>query len=443
MKARLSKIRESMDDSFWFVPAVMGLAAVLGALSLIALDEWLGGDWLEDYSWLWSGGPDGARAMMATIAGSLITVISIVFSLTITTLAQTATHFGPRVLRNFTSDLGVQLTLGTFIATFIYCLLVMRTVRSVQEAEFVPYLTVNVGFLLTLASLAVLLYFIDHVAKSIQAENLIAEVGRDFQAALPVLFPKQVGEPHNPQEDRPPHAWEWKRATVIRSVKAGYLQRVDEKLLIRLAVENNLVIKLKQRPGDFFAIGTPMMEFLAGDGHDETLEEELSEAFVTGGHRTPEQDGTYPIQQLVEIAAHALSPGINEPFTAMTCLDWLGSCLCGVARSDEPAALRRDENHRLRVIAKPLTFEQITRVAFDQIRVSGGGNPAVMARLFQIITDLAPVVRRANDGQELIRQARIIGEEVGRISNSSDRERVAELQRKAIRALTCSQFTEN
>jgi uncharacterized membrane protein len=445
MKARLIKLRRKMAESFWFIPMVMVLLAVSAALSLVAADRSIGSKWLENHGWLWSGGPDGARTMMATIAGSLITVISIVFSLTITTLAQTATHFGPRVLRNFTSDTGVQITLGTFVSTFVYCLLVMRTVRSVEELSFVPYLAVNLGFLMTLASVAVLVYFIDHISKSIQADNLIAEVGRNFLESLPELFPRQVGDAHDPPNECPPRALDWQGAAVIHSAEAGYLQHIDAEALIQVAGKHDLVIKLIRRPGDFLTAGMPVMEFLPSDGsggHDGSggaVEEELRGAMVMGGHRTAQQDGMYPVQQLVEIAARALSPGINDPFTAITCLDWLGACLSGAALSDEPVPWRHDENHRLRVIANPLTFEQLTRVAFDQIRISGGANPEIMARLFEIIAGLAKLVRRSNDREALIRQTRIIAGEIGRIGNEVDRDRVTELQGRALQALTEAQ----
>ncbi|MEX1048705.1 MAG: DUF2254 domain-containing protein [Akkermansiaceae bacterium] len=443
MKIRLVKIRDSLADSFWFVPTAMALGAIIAALVLVEVDGGSGVRWLRDFDWFWSGGPDGARAMMATIAGSLITVVSIVFSLTITTLSQTATHFGPRVLRNFTSDRGVQITLGTFLSTFVYCLLVMRTVRSADESDFVPYVAVNLGFLMTLASLAVLIYFIDHVAKSIQAENLIAVVGEDFLASLPVLFPKQIGAAHDPKEDRAPSVEKWKRAEKILTREAGYLQRIDDAQLLRLAAEHDLIVRLIRRPGEFLAPGATVMEYLPDRTSSGSLREQLGGTFAIGRHRTPHQDGLYPAQQLVEIAAHALSPGINEPFTALTCIDWLGACLRGVALSDEPAALRRDKDHRLRVIANPLIFGQVVEVAFDQIRICGGSNPDVVARLFQTIQSLAPDLRRRNDCQVLIRQIRIIGGEIGRISNKSDRDRVTEQQQQALHALAESQPLDN
>jgi len=194
MKLRLIQFRDTLADSFWFLPLLMVLIIGGVALGTVALDHAVGSAWVHDIGWVWSGRADGARGVLSVIAGSVMTVVSIVFSLTVTTLAQTSSHYGPRVLRNFTSDRFVQFTLGTFIATFVYCLLVLRTVRSAEESEFVPYLAVNLGVLFSLASLAVLIFFLHHISQSIQAENLIASVGTDFQRTIPILFPESVGQ---------------------------------------------------------------------------------------------------------------------------------------------------------------------------------------------------------------------------------------------------------
>jgi len=205
VRAIFIKIYDTVTESVWFVPASMALLAGVLAFASVALDRRLGDEWALDIGWVWAGSADGARSVLSVVAGSVMTVVSIVFSLTITALAQTSSHFGPRVLRNFTSDRGVQFTLGTFIATFVYCLLVLRTVRSVAELRFVPFLSVNVGVALALTSLAVLIYFIHHVSEMIQAENLIAGAGRAFQDALPRLFPEPIGRP-GPAAVSPPRS---------------------------------------------------------------------------------------------------------------------------------------------------------------------------------------------------------------------------------------------
>lgn len=422
MKLYLSTLRDSLTDSFWFLPTLMALLAIGLALSSVALDHTMNAAWVQNIGWIWSGGADGARSVLSVVAGSVMTVVSIVFSLTITTLAQTSSHFGPRVLRNFTSDRGVQFTLGTFIATFVYCLLVLRTVRSVAESAFVPYLSVNIGVILALASLAILIFFIHHVAQTIQAENLIADVGQDFQRALPLFFPERIGENHVAQDA--PEPMPWQNACKVAASDNGYLLRIDDEQLMALATQHDLQLKLEKRPGEFVARQTPLLWALPSFRMTNALAQSLRGCFSLGTHRTPHQDALYSLQQLVEIAAHALSPGINEPFTALTCIDWLGTSLRGVVCRDLPSAARYDENDRLRVIARPLTFAEVARAAFDQIRIYGASNPAILVHLLETIASLAPDLQRATDRVVLIEHIRLIGADAGQIKNETDRERV-------------------
>jgi len=422
MKLRLIKIRDRLADSFWFLPTIIALLAGLSALGLVSLDHALGADWIKRVGWVWSGGAEGARSVLAVVAGSIMTVVSIVFSLTITTLAQTSSHYGPRVLRNFTSDRGVQVTLGIFIATFVYCLLVLRTIRSVEEDAFVPHVAVNVGVVLALSSLGVLIYFIHHVSQVIQAENLIAAVGRDFQAALPVLFPERIGQP--PPGFAVPADSDWAGAQEVDADESGYLQRVDESALMALAVEHDLQIKLERRPGEFVTKGVVLLRVLPAGPPGDEVSAALRACFSLGEHRTRHQDALYSLQQLVEIAAHALSPGINEPFTALTCIDWLGAALRGAAGRDHPAAERCDPAGQLRVIARPVTFEEMAASAFGQIRHYGAGSPAVLTGLLGTVGSILPYLKRLSDRVALVRQVRLIMEDARQIDNEFDRRSV-------------------
>jgi uncharacterized membrane protein len=441
MKLQLLKIRDALTDSFWFLPALMALLATGAALGSIAIDHAVGSAWVHGMDWVWSGGAEGARGVLSVVAGSIMTVISIVFSLTITALAQTSSHFGPRVLRNFTSDRGVQFTLGTFIATFVYCLLVLRTVRSehsIEASSFVPYLSVNIGMLLGLASLAVLIYFIHHVSQSIQAENLIADVGAEFQKSLPVLFPERIGLPqgNDTKPCRLPDESQWQAAHVVISAANGYLQGMDNEQLMRLAIRHDLLLKLEKRLGAFVTHAEPLLRVLPRSNVNHDLELDLRACFSQGPHRTPHQDALYIVQQLVEIAVHALSPGINEPFTALTCIDWLGASLRGVARRELPTTLRQDEDGQLRVIACTLDFEELAHAAFDQIRHYGADNADVMQHLLEIIAKIAPDLHRDQDRAVLVRHARLIGEDAAQIANETDRRRVADCLQRTLRALS-------
>lgn len=444
MKLQLIKIRDKAVDTFWFLPAMMALVAAGAALGSTAIDYAIGNAWLRNMSWVWSGGTEGARSVLSVIAGSVMTVVSIVFSLTVTTLAQTSSHFGPRVLRNFTSDRGVQFTLGTFIATFVYCLLVLRTVRSLEEKSFVPYLSVNIGILLALASMAVLIYFIHHISQNIQAENLIANVGEQFQESLPLLFPERIGRPHsdNTQSKQLPDDSQWQDADRVLSTANGYVQAVDDEQLMQLAAQHDLLLQLAKRPGDFASMTSTLLRVLPRARISNELELELRDCFSLGAHRTPHQDAQYLLQQMVEIAVHALSPGINEPFTALTCIDWIGASLSGVVRRELPMALRQDEHGRLRVIACTLDFEELVDIAFGQIRLYGANNPDVMLHLLEIIGEIAPDAYRDRDRILLTHHAQLVGEDASQITNPTDRRRVAERLQQTLLALARSHTQE-
>jgi uncharacterized membrane protein len=297
----------------------------------------------------------------------------------------------------------------------------------VEESSFVPYVAVNLGVLLALASLAVLIFFIHHVSQSIQAETLIAEVGDDFQKALPVLFPERIGQPRNLSASTctVPDDKRWQSARVVKSCAAGYLQRVDDEQLLHIATQHDLILKLEKRPGDFVADASPLVRVLPISSLNDSIEERLRGCFCLGRHRTPHQDALYMVQQLVEIAAHALSPGINEPFTALICIDWLGASLRGVAQREIPNPLRQDENGHLRVVAVALDFKAMAHTAFDQIRIYGASNPDIMLRLLQVIAEIAPDLHRESDREVLIQHARLIEADAGQIHNESDRLRIA------------------
>jgi uncharacterized membrane protein len=447
MKLQLIKIRDNLADSFWFLPALISLLAAAAALGSVAIDQAIGNEWLQDMGWVWSGGAEGARAVLSIISGTIMTVVSIVFSLTLTTLAQTSSHFGPRVLRSFTSDRGVQITLGTFIATFIYSLLVLRTVRtqqSIEASSFVPYFSVNVGILLALASLAVLIYFIHHVSQRIQAENLIAEVGMDFQNQLPNIFPEHFGQPQGNGKNalKQPDESQWQTAHLVVSPGTGYLQGIEEEQLMRLAKRYDLVMKLEKRPGDFVTSHSPLLRIVPSSRMSYQIDHRLRACFSIGRHRTPHQDVLYVVQQLVEIAVHALSPGINEPFTALTCIDWLGASLRSMAERELPTSLRQDDEGRLRLIACRRNFEEMVHAAFDQIRLYGASNPDVMMSLLRVIADIAPVLRSETDRLSLRRHAQLIGEDAACIVNETDRRRVLDGLQKTLGILTPNRIEE-
>ncbi|HEY9737247.1 MAG TPA: DUF2254 domain-containing protein, partial [Trichocoleus sp.] len=197
---RLSKLKETLLTSYWFVPTVMAASAIALAFGLVALDRTTPQD-LEGLSWIYQGGADGARAVLSAIAGSMVTVAATAFSITIVALQLASSNYGPRLLRNFMQDRGNQVVLGTFIATFIYCLLVLRTIRGEDYQLFVPQVSVTVGVMLAILSIGVLIYFIHHASTIIQVSHIIAEVSHDLKQVTDRLFPENLGQSLQNQRD--------------------------------------------------------------------------------------------------------------------------------------------------------------------------------------------------------------------------------------------------
>lgn len=430
MKRPAVSLYYAFKESFWFLPTVMALASAAAAIGSVALDRSIGGGWVRGIALVWSGGAEGARSVLSVIAGSTMTVVSIVFSITITALAQTSAQYGPRVLRNFTRDRRNQFVLGAFVAAFLFSLLVLRTVRSEDGESFVPYVSVNLGIALAVLTLGVLIYFIHHIATSIQADLLIARIGDECRDSVKTLFPQTLGT----GQAEPPHdlpALPRDSGDPVSCDAVGYVQAVDEKTLFETAQRKGLLVTVLARPGDFVSHGQPLARVAPRGAMDERLAAALREAFDVGDRRTPHQDLAYSVQQLVEIAARALSPGVNEPFTAILCIDHLGATLRSLAVRRSPPPFRKDDTGAVRVVAHPLAFPDLVEMSLGMIRRYADGAADVHLALLRTLCGLAPSLRRAADRDALLFEVRQIAYDALQIRNPRDRERVLEQAREA------------
>ncbi len=383
----------------------MAVASVGLAFGAVRLDSSLSGRKLAtSIGFLWSGGADGARSLLSMVASSMITVAGTVFSITITALVLASGQFGPRLLRNFTRDLGNQVVLGTFVATFLYCLLVLRTVRGAQEGDFVPYFSVTLGVLSAAASIGVLIYFIHHIAASIQAENLIAVVGAELKQNIARLYP---AHPDTDAEHRPLDVPSSPAGTV-RAEASGYVQTLDSDGLVAIGETNDLLVQALRRPGDFVSRGDALLLVWTNEGElAKDQAGQMRDAFSLGTRRTPTQDMRYGIRQLTEIASRALSPGINDPFTAMGCTDWLMDALADAARMNPAPGCRRDAEGARRLLQEPVGFAELARLSVDPVRVYGADSAIVMAHLLRSLARIAAQVEREEDRAALLTEAEL------------------------------------
>jgi uncharacterized membrane protein len=382
---RLLGLWEQLRTSFWFVPSLMTVASIILSFGLVKVDEWLATDTIKQISWLYQFGPEGARAILAAIASSMITVAGLSFSMTMLTLQLASAQFGPRVLRNLMRDRGNQVVLGTFISTFLYCLLVLRVVRGVEGSSFVPHLSVAFGILLAIASLAVLIYFIHHIASSIRLETILAGLAAEAFDVLATLYPeKRVKTRATTKPQTPPSDFE-QNCCEIRTSESGYLQQLDEDAIIRLAEKYDLLVRVEKRVGEFICKGEIVLRAYPKPG-DNDIFLEFRDAFAVGQERTPAQDIEFAVWRLVEIAQRALSADRNDPSTAIYCIDRLGEVFSEwaerIARQDKrPNREMRPNREPVRLISAHPNFEEFTAKAFEAVARYAGHDAQVLDHL--------------------------------------------------------------
>lgn len=406
---RLHKLWDQLRSSYWFVPTLITIATSILALLLMMLDERYPFDRTSRISWLFLGKAESVRSILSTIAGAMITIVSLTFSMTIVVLTLASSQYGPRLLYNFMRDRSNQVALGVFVACFVYCLLVLRTVQGEESQSFVPHFSANGAIALAVLSLGVLIYFIHHVAESIQANTVVASVRRELESVVVRMLPQEASQ--TPESDA-----EWNRlkelaetsSTPIPSKGRGILQAIDQDALLNWAREHDVLLALRHRPGDFVIDGNIILDAFPAERIRGEDIQPPQEAFTFGTHRTLVQDVEFAFQQLVELAVRALSPGINDPFTAMSCIEELGAGLVLVARRAPQPRLLRDADGMPRVLLKPVDFRGVADVAFNQIRQNGANHPAVMIRLLETLAAVAPAVNDAGDRMQLLRHAEAV-----------------------------------
>ncbi len=405
--------REVLRTSLWFVPAVEVAAAIaLFAGTLTADRAAYRGDFALP-GWVISGSADAAREILTAIAAAIITVVGVVFSIILVTLTLASTQFGPRMLRNFIRDRGTQVTLGTFVATFVYSVLVLASIGTGSHGDFVPHISVTVTFVLMVGDLGVLIYFIHHTAISIQLPQVIAGIAGDLTEAIQTQGNQPRGGPESGTSPVQLLALADSAGGILLAPESGYLQFIKHQNLVKLATKANAVISLEQRPGHFIVQGHRYATVWPPEAAP-LVRQALGRAHVVGPYRTLTQDMSFGIDQLVEIALRALSAAVNDTFTALTCIDWLGENLCKIATGWHPARVHRDAKGFVRVISAEPTYDRLVQRSFEKIRQSSLGAPAVMIRMLEAIIRI--MAETTSDGQR-----RVLLDQAAMIDRASER----------------------
>ena len=426
--------REVLRTNLWLVPAIEVLAAGVLFVITYALDRAAYNGVFQTPGWAISGSADVARTVLTAIAAAVITVIGVVFSIVIVALTLTSTQFGPRMLRNFIRDRGTQLTLGTFVATFVYAVLTLGSVGSIAHGSrgaFVPHISVTVTLALMLADLAVLIYFLHHIAVQIQLPQVIASIAGDLQSAIEL----HTGDPSEGADAELASAVIASmegEGGVVSAPRSGYIQYLDRETLISIAAEVDAVIHVLFRPGHFIVQGQEYaMVWPAGAA--DSVARELAGAHVTGPYRTLAQDVSFGIDQLVEICIRALSAAVNDTFTALTCIDWIGDSLTKVTGRWQPTRVYRDGVGAVRVITTEVTWERLVQRSFEKIRQAARAMPAVMIRQLDALAKVMERTTTPGERQVLLDQAAMIERlSAGTVDEPTDRADISRAYQRVV-----------
>lgn len=411
MNARLRRLFGTLKGAFWVVPSMMVFGCVFGALFLVHLDR--SGSVPESLlqgRWLYDGGATGARTLLGAVVSSTIAVVGTVFSITIAALSLAAGQMGPRLLRNFTRDRGNQFTLGAFLGTFSYALIVLRSVRTQDEGDFIPHLSLSVAILLAFVCVGTLVYFVGHMANRINVDTVIDLVGEDLRSAIRRLTSEQP-----PQLVPPPTVWRTSCAVIDR--RRGYLQELDAEGLADWAAAHDTAIKLLVRPGDYVFPGAPIA--VVTTPTEETAAA-IRNATALGSQRSDSADLEFAVRQLVEVAVRALSPGINDPYTVLSVLDRLGAALCDMAALHLSSGVFCRKGRPVLVV--PGTdYDGLADTMFHLIRQSARGSAVVSIRILEVLTAVATCEHDDGRVATLRRHADLVVEDAERdIKTPSD-----------------------
>ncbi|MDQ3472146.1 MAG: DUF2254 domain-containing protein [Acidobacteriota bacterium] len=436
---KLKQLWSNLRSSLWFVPVLIVVCSVGLAVGFIEVDGRINRELLAEYPRIFGAGADGSRGMLTAIAGSMITVAGLTFSLTLLAMAQASSQYTSRILRNFMGDRRNQFVLGFFVGIFAYCLIVLRTIRGGDEGRFIPSLAVFFGLLLAISSVGVLIFFIHHIASSIQASSIISSAAAETLHAIERLFPDEVGEEAGEAEAAEAEAalagqtWQ-----VLPVGTTGYIQDVDAEGLVRFASERNCIVRMERGLGAFVVKHSPLVSIACqgtgGGAVDEAMLEELRGIFTINHYRTIDQDPAFGLRQIVDVALKALSPGVNDTTTAIVCVDYLGAILAGLA-GRRIERRYRSKAGEVQVIARGATFESLVREAFDQIRDAAAGNTSIYLRLLGAIETVAQQMANRRRGATLAAQVTLIAEEAERtLASDYNLERVR-AKAAAVRAI--------
>ena len=413
MTAEIRFFWARLNANYWFYPALFAVLSALLAFGVLYLDRNGFAEWLNDVDWIVPVRPKGASDILTVMAGAMIGVASTVFSITLVAVTYASGTYGPRLLTNFLEDKGNQISLATFIATFVYSLIILRAVRAEDETPsgagqagadmlpgFAPQLSIVVAYVLMAICVGVLVFFLNHIPSSIRINKVLQQIGERLIAAIRVTYPKEneFSDARASEGGKPVTAWDH-----------GYIQLIDFEDLESKARECGGTFSLTVRTGDFVHRDLPLMEVQGCE--PEEIEDAVREYFTLGPVRTPEQDPQFLIDELVEIGLRALSPGINDPFTAITALHWLGAAISDIARRDLRKDICGEDAQDCPVIPLADDFDHYLQRSFGTMRSAVAASPAAALVMLDVLVNAARPVSHKGRREAIREQGLLLAEQ--------------------------------
>lgn len=409
MKKLLYKWNE-LIATFWFIPVIMIMFSILLSIGLVYLDGIVNLEQNDLTRFFLVNSADSARSILSTISGAMMGVAGTVFSITLVALTLASSQFGPRLIKNFMYVRLNQVVLGSYISTYLYCLLVLNAIKENDNYSFIPSIAISVAILFAIANIILLIIFIHNIAVSIQADNVIYDISEFISKQVKSSFPEKLseGSENDKNVDLSQYTSGYKKQRLIKAPKSGYLQYFDVETLMELMVKKDSLLDLYYRPGGHMVDGEEMGLLYSNDDWETDDIDKIFSQFVIGKTKISQHDLEFSIHQMVEIASRALSPGVNDPYTAITCIDNLTSTMSYLAQAKFPSKYRFDEEDHLRIIVDVLDFEGILDAAFNQIRQFSGGSTAVIIRLMEALTTIYKSTTKDKHKNALIKHAQMV-----------------------------------
>jgi uncharacterized membrane protein len=410
---------DRMKVSFWFAPVVMSLGTLILVWAMNWADARIPNALLENSRIVLAAEVDQVRNILIGMATSILATAGVVFTLLTLPLSTVAAQYGSRLLRLFLGDRTTQFVLGMFVGTFVYCMAAATSIPAVAPQGEAPQVLVSMGLLLMLGTFGSLILLVQHISTMLQAPQIAAAAGSELLGVVRASMPDEPASEGQSGQESPETLVE-NAGYPVRVRGTGYIQYIDPRYVLTLAKEQNLVIRLLRKPGQFVWSGEVVAWVWSNDSEDgqtlsdrtglpnQQLDRQLRRAFRLGKQRTPTQDIEYAVNQLVEMAVRAMSPAINDPFTAMNCLDYMGEGLALFAQKGEESPRIYGRGGRLHLVFEPLTFDELLNAAFDMLRHCSCDNASVLLHMLEVIGAIGQETKSPGRRQLLLHQVGLV-----------------------------------